>query len=98
MLALFELRSPVTGYVDVEEIMTQLIGRHADDETRQGFTEDVPEEVARLGLPEPVKLTAAQRAKWTLAKPALKHDSTALWRSGARSRWCRTSRRPCARG
>lgn len=87
IVALLELRQPVTRASDVEELMWRLLSIHGDDGTRaaleaaRALDDAEPEAIAALTLPAPVALDAAELATWgAIEPPRPKHDASALFR------------------
>jgi uncharacterized protein (TIGR02996 family) len=80
MLAVFELAEPVLGYTEVEEKMIALVERHADDATPAAVVgEGLPHELTQLTFPAAVSMSAAERKRWQVAPPVVRHDTSALW-------------------
>jgi uncharacterized protein (TIGR02996 family) len=81
MLARFELREPVIGFVLVHKLMVKLIALHADDSTAEAVTGvGLPPELRKLKLPKPVKLAAKEAARWAVSAPAAPNHAGVLAR------------------
>jgi len=85
MLALFQLRSPVMGFVIADEELARVLIQHADDETRGSpviaeltRVPEVAKILMRQLLPKPVVLDAATQTRAKSVKPT-KRDVSALF-------------------
>lgn len=85
MIALYELRAPVMGFVPAIEALARVLVRHADDQTASvpsiaelATEEEVEEIFAATPLPKAVALDAATKARATQVKPT-KRDTSALF-------------------